>query len=145
MKRFLIGMVVVFASGYCLSQSTAIGRNLSSSLWPRRSSRNCRPTRCIGGRVFPRLRRAQAAAGPTSLAAEVAGKVWLFTAPQGRLDARRQARSSRSAVPPVTRPVSSAITTRAERPGQDSGHTHPGSETFYVLTGRLGQKTPHGL
>ena len=23
-------------------------------------------------------------------------------------------------------------------------HTHPGSETFYVLTGRLGQKTPHG-
>ena len=24
-------------------------------------------------------------------------------------------------------------------------HTHPGSEAFYVLTGRLGQKTPHGV
>ena len=24
-------------------------------------------------------------------------------------------------------------------------HTHPGSETFYVLTGRLDQKTPHGV
>ena len=22
---------------------------------------------------------------------------------------------------------------------------HPGSEAFYVLTGRLGQKTPHGV
>jgi hypothetical protein len=28
---------------------------------------------------FPTLAQAQAAAGPTSLAAEVAGKVWLFT------------------------------------------------------------------
>ena len=24
-------------------------------------------------------------------------------------------------------------------------HTHPGSEAFYVLSGRLGQKTPHGV
>jgi hypothetical protein len=24
-------------------------------------------------------------------------------------------------------------------------HTHPGSEAFYVLTGRLGQRTPHGV
>ena len=24
-------------------------------------------------------------------------------------------------------------------------HTHPGSEAFYVLAGRLGQKTPHGV
>ena len=23
-------------------------------------------------------------------------------------------------------------------------HTHPGSEAFYVLSGQLGQKTPHG-
>jgi hypothetical protein len=26
-----------------------------------------------------------------------------------------------------------------------SVHTHPGSEAFYVLTGRLSQKTPHGV
>jgi hypothetical protein len=26
-----------------------------------------------------------------------------------------------------------------------SVHTHPGSEAFYVLTGRLGQRTPHGV
>jgi uncharacterized RmlC-like cupin family protein len=24
-------------------------------------------------------------------------------------------------------------------------HTHPGSETFYVLSGRLGEKTPSGV
>jgi hypothetical protein len=24
-------------------------------------------------------------------------------------------------------------------------HTHPGSEAFYVLSGRLGQKSPHGV
>jgi len=24
-------------------------------------------------------------------------------------------------------------------------HTHPGSETFYILTGRLSQRTPHGV
>jgi len=24
-------------------------------------------------------------------------------------------------------------------------HTHPGSETFYVLTGELSQKSPHGV
>jgi hypothetical protein len=24
-------------------------------------------------------------------------------------------------------------------------HTHPGSEAFYVLAGRVGQKTPHGV
>ncbi|MGO7396212.1 cupin domain-containing protein, partial [Rhizobium ruizarguesonis] len=24
-------------------------------------------------------------------------------------------------------------------------HTHPGSEVFYVLAGKVGQKTPHGV
>jgi hypothetical protein len=24
-------------------------------------------------------------------------------------------------------------------------HTHPGSEAFYVVSGRLGQRTPHGV
>jgi hypothetical protein len=24
-------------------------------------------------------------------------------------------------------------------------HTHPGTETFYVLTGQLSQKSPHGV
>jgi hypothetical protein len=24
-------------------------------------------------------------------------------------------------------------------------HSHPGSESFYVISGRLGQKTPHGV
>lgn len=24
-------------------------------------------------------------------------------------------------------------------------HTHPGSEAFYVVEGRLGQRTPHGV
>src|ERR687887_476169 len=67
---------------------------------------------------FPALAQAQAAAGPTALVAEAAGKVWLFT--PGPKD---------GGPPGAKTPV----------------HTHPGSEAFYVLTGKLGQKTPHGV
>lgn len=49
-------------------------------------------------------------------------------------------------VPPITAPE---YLLRINKTGGPPGvktpvHTHPGSETFYVLTGQLGQKTPHG-
>jgi uncharacterized RmlC-like cupin family protein len=38
------------------------------------------------------------------------------------------------------------INTGSGPPGAKTAvHTHPGAETFYVLTGRLGQRTPHGV
>ena len=49
-------------------------------------------------------------------------------------------------VPPITAPeYLLRINNTGGPPGVKTPvHTHPGSETFYVLTGQLGQKTPHG-
>lgn len=106
--------------------------------------------------TFATLADAQAAESATGLAAEISGKVWLFTlGPAG------------GATPAVLRGAKTGATKVAEigpvplvpapeyllRINHASGppgartppHSHPGSEAFYVLTGRLGQKTPHGV
>lgn len=96
---------------------------------------------------FPALANAQAAAGPTSLAAEVAGKAWLFTlGPKGGTTPGASQVAEIGPVPPV---VATEYLLRINSTGGPPGvrtpvHTHPGSEAFYVLTGRLGQKTPDG-
>lgn len=97
---------------------------------------------------FPTLAAAQAAAGPTSLAAEVAGKVWLFTlGPKGSPARGGASVTEIGPVAPVTAPeYLLRINNTGGPPGVKTPvHTHPGSETFYVLTGRLGQRTPHGV
>jgi len=97
---------------------------------------------------FATLADAQSAAGPTSLAAEVSGKVWLFTlGPQGGVSRGGSRVAEIGPVPPIT---ASEYLLRVNRAGGPPGaktpvHTHPGSEAFYVLTGRLGQRTPHGV
>src|SRR6476646_5378148 len=97
---------------------------------------------------YPTLAQAQAAAGPTSLAAEVYGKVWLFTlGPKGGSSPGGSKVTEVGPVPPISAPE---YLLRINRTGGPPGvktsvHTHPGSEAFYVLTGRLGQKTPAGV
>lgn len=111
--------------------------------------------------TFPTLAQAKAAAsqyrwnpdtvsydGSPSLIADVAGKVWVFT-----LGAKGGATPGGSKVveigpvPPVT---ASEYLLRVNHgsgpPGSKTPvHTHPGSEAFYVVAGRLGQRTPHGV
>ncbi len=97
---------------------------------------------------FPTLAQAQAAAGPTSLAAEVAGKVWLFTlGPKGGSTPGGSKVVEIGPVPPITAPEYLLRINHAGGPpgAKTPVHTHPGSEAFYVLAGRLGQKTPHGV
>jgi hypothetical protein len=97
---------------------------------------------------FPTLAQAQAAGGPTSLAAEVAGKVWLFTlGPRGSPTRGGSKVVEIGPVPPITAPeYLLRINNAGGPPGAKTPvHTHPGSEAFYVLAGRLGQKTPHGI
>ena len=54
---------------------------------------------------FPTLAQAQAAAGPTELAAEVAGKVWLFTlGPKGEPSLGGSIVAEIGLVPPITAP-----------------------------------------
>ena len=99
--------------------------------------------------TFNTLAEAEAAAGPTALAAAVAGKVWLFT-----LGAKARSTTPGGSfvveIGPVPVFQASAYLLRINRavgpPGARTPvHTHPGSEAFYVLAGRLGQRTPHGV
>jgi hypothetical protein len=97
---------------------------------------------------FPTLAQAQAAAGPMSLPAEVAGKVWLFTlGPRGGSTRGGTKVVEIGPVPPITAPEYLLRINNAGGPpgARTPVHTHPGSEAFYVLAGRLGQKTPHGV
>ena len=97
---------------------------------------------------FPTLKQAQGAAGPTSLAAEVEGQVWLFT-----LGLKGGASTGGTHVvdigplPPIN---ASEYLLRVNRAGGAPGaktkvHSHPGPEAFYVLTGKVGQRTPRGV
>ncbi len=97
---------------------------------------------------FPTLAQAQGAAGPTSLAAEVSGKVWLFTlGPQGGATPGGREVVEIGPVPPITAPEYLLRINHASGPpgAKTLVHSHSGSEAFYVLAGRLGQRTPHGV
>jgi hypothetical protein len=97
---------------------------------------------------FPTLAQAHAAAGETSLAAEISGKIWLFTlGPKGGATAGATRVAEIGPVPPISaREYLLRINHAGGPPGAKTPvHTHPGSEAFYVLAGRLGQRTPHGV
>jgi hypothetical protein len=97
---------------------------------------------------FPTFTQAQAAAGPTGLAAEVAGKVWVFTlGPKGGSSPGGSKVAEIGPVPPIDAPeYLLRINNTGGPPGVKTPvHTHPGSETFYVLSGQLSQKSPHGV
>jgi len=97
---------------------------------------------------FPTLAQAQSAAGPMSLAVEAAGKVWLFTlGPRGGSTPGAAKVAEIGPVAPITASdYLLRINYVTGPPGTRTPvHTHPGSETFYVLTGRLGQKSSQGV
>jgi hypothetical protein len=97
---------------------------------------------------FPTLAQAEGAASPISLAAEVAGKVWLFTlGPEGSATPGGTRVAEIGPLPPFG---AKEYLLRVNRAGGPPGakspiHTHPGPEVFYVLSGRIGQKTPFGV
>jgi hypothetical protein len=97
---------------------------------------------------FPTPAQAAAAEGPASLSAEIAGKAWLFTlgAAGGSTPGGTKV-AEVGPVPPITAPEYLLRITRAGGPpgARTPAHSHPGAEAFYVLTGRMGQKTPLGV
>lgn len=96
---------------------------------------------------FPSLAQAQAAAGPTSLAAEIADKAWLFTlGSKGGSTPGGTEVTEIGPIAPITAPEYLLRVNRADGPpgAKTSIHSHPGSEAFYVLAGRVGQTTPRG-
>lgn len=91
---------------------------------------------------------ARAAAGPTSLATEVSGKAWLLTlGPKGGSTPGGSKVAEIGPVPVIPAPEYLLRINHASGPpgARTPVHSHPGSEAFYVLAGRLGQKTPHGV
>lgn len=97
---------------------------------------------------FPALAQAQAAAGETALAAEISGKVWLFTlAAKGGTTPGASKVAEIGPVPVIAAPEYLLRINHAGGPpgAKTPVHSHPGSEAFYVLAGRLGMKTPHGV
>ena len=97
--------------------------------------------------TLPSLEQAKAAEGPTSLVAQVDGKNWLFTLGAAGGATPGAARITEiGPVPALTAPeYLLRVNLGSGPPGSKTAiHTHPGSESFYVLTGRLGQRTPQG-
>ena len=80
--------------------------------------------------------------------AEVAGKVWLFTlGAKGNTTPGGSLVTEIGPVPPITAPEYLLRVNHGSGPpvSKTPVHTHPGSEAFYVIAGRLGQRTPHGV
>jgi len=110
---------------------------------------------------FPTLDQAKAAAGEyhwnpdtvsydgwPSLAAEVAGKAWLFTlGPQGAATTGGMKVAEIGPVPPLSAPeYLLRVNYGSGPPGAKTPvHSHSGSEAFYVVAGKLGQRTPDGI
>lgn len=110
---------------------------------------------------FPTLDQAKAAAGEyrwnpdtvrydgwPSLKAEVAGKVWLFTlGAQGAATPGGTKVAEIGPVPPISAPEYLLRVNYASGPpgAKTPVHSHSGSEAFYVVAGKLGQRTPHGV
>jgi hypothetical protein len=109
---------------------------------------------------FPTLDQAKAAAGTyrwnpdtvsydgsPSLTAEVAGKAWLFTlGPQGSATPGGTKVAEIGPVPPLSAPEYLLRVNYGSGPPQSKTpvHSHSGSEAFYVVAGKLGQRTPDG-
>jgi len=96
---------------------------------------------------FPTLAQAQAAAGPTGLAVESRGKVWLFTL--GSSGGSTAGGTKVAEVGPIPRIVAPQYLLRINEASGPPGsvtpvHTHPGSEAFYVLAGEQTIRTPKG-
>ena len=93
------------------------------------------------------LAAAQAAAGEHGLAAESAGKVWLFTL--GEKGGSTGAGTKVTEVGPIPRPEAALYLLRINEatgaPGSITPvHSHPGSEAFYVLAGEQSIRGSHG-
>ncbi|MET0894097.1 MAG: cupin domain-containing protein [Pseudoxanthomonas sp.] len=97
---------------------------------------------------FDSLEQARAAAGEFSLAAESAGKAWLFTlGPAGSTTAGG---ASISEVGPIAAVAAQDYTLLVNEatgaPGKASSvHTHPGSEAFFVLQGEQRIRMANGV
>jgi len=92
--------------------------------------------------------QAEAEAGPWSLVAEAAGKVWLFTLGPSGGTSRNATKAAE--VGPIARVGAARYLLRINEasgaPGSMTAvHSHPGSEAFFVLTGEQSIRSSSGV
>lgn len=150
MKQFLVRVLVVFASASGLHPLPAMAQQ-ALVIKPLAEKKVMElPAGPLFWRLenFPALEQAQAAAGPTALVAQAAGKVWLFTlGPPGGQSAGG---TKVTEVGPLPSVVAGQYLLRINEASGPPGsitprHTHPGSEAFYVLAGETSSHGPHGV
>jgi hypothetical protein len=150
MRRFVSSMIVALAAALSLSQSMVMAQPALSVKPVVEKKLTELPAGPLFWRVenFPTLAQAQAAEGPTALVAQSAGKVWLFTlGPKGGASAGG---TKAAEIGPLPNVVATQYLLRINEatgaPGSITPiHTHPGSETFYVLAGETSSRSPHGV
>jgi quercetin dioxygenase-like cupin family protein len=82
------------------------------------------------------------------LSGEVSGRVWLFTlGPKGGSTPGGSKVAEIGPLPAITAPEYLLRINHAGGPpgAKTPVHSHSGSEAFYVLAGRVGQRTPGGV
>ena len=97
---------------------------------------------------MPSITAARAAAGPFSLAVETAGTVWLITL--GAAGGSTADATLAAEIGPLPAVRAHRYLLRVNHAGGPPGsstpvHTHPGSESFFVLKGQLSQQAPTGV
>lgn len=97
---------------------------------------------------FSSVADAGSAAGPWSLTAQSAGKVWLFTL--GARGGASQGATKVAEVGPIPRVEATEYLLRINEATGPSGsvtsvHSHPGSEAFYVLQGQQSIRGRNGV
>ena len=166
MKRLLMpaGMIVVVASGL-LSSLPALAAPEQRYVVEPVAQKKIKelPPGPLYWRVekFSTLNDARAAVGPdgwnpasvqfettTSLVAEVAGEVWVVTlGPKGASTPGGTKVAEIGPLPPITASEYLLRLNYGSGPPESKTpvHSHPGSESFYVISGRLGQKSAEGV
>jgi quercetin dioxygenase-like cupin family protein len=97
--------------------------------------------------TFPTLAQAQAAEGPASLSGEAGGKFWLATL--GAAGGSTPGGTKVTEIGPLPAVTATSYLLRMNDASGPPGsktpvHMHPGSESFYVLSGQVTQRTTLG-
>ena len=147
MKRFLAATIGILAALLCVS-AAAQSKLVIKPLAEKKVAEL--PAGPLFWRIenFSTLAQAQAAASSWSLAAESAGKVWLFTlGPAGGSSAGGTKVVEFGPIPRVAAPqYLLRINEATGAPGSITAvHSHPGSEAFFVLAGEQTIRSPHGV
>jgi hypothetical protein len=150
MKRLHVTLVAALASGLWLFTSNAISQQpLAIKSVAERKVADL-PAGPLFWRIenFSTVEQARAVAGPWSLIAESAGRIWLFTlGPAGGSSPGAARVAEVGPIPRVTAPqYLLRINEASGPPGSITPvHTHPGSEAFHVLAGEQSIRGAHGV